>query len=288
METTTTANDEIERSRYLVKKFGHEGVVDLLHPSGFVPGGAVLVIPAEYRVKDKRNLLSIPSTLRHWVESGCDGAGYYKTGAGRYEYFIPVYTEQSTPLGLIPLPSLARDKDSIKVRDDSPVYPIAAKACKPGYYPSLAPIEPEADGVAITSGFGFRHRDRRNHSGVDIQAPKDTPIRASAKGKVARVGYRPGSAGYFVVLDHGRGIHTIYAHLAKESISIKTGDAVFAGQIIANVGNSGRVRGKNGGYHLHFELRQNGKAIDPERGYSMKQFLAEGSELGPVWKQAKN
>lgn len=88
-------------------------------------------------------------------------------------------------------------------------------------------------------------------NGIDIAAPEGTPIRASAAGTVivSRVGGWNGGYGNYVVIDHGNGVQTLYAHMSTDSVSI--GDTVSSGQTIGTVGNTGQSTG----YHLHFEVR---------------------------------
>ncbi len=116
-----------------------------------------------------------------------------------------------------------------------------------------------ADGP-ISSPFGWRthpvHGDRRLHAGVDIAAPYGSPIRAAASGIVVAAGRR-GGYGLLVELDHGAGRRTRYAHASRLHVAV--GDQVDRGQPIAAVGATGTVTGP----HLHFELRQDGRPLDP-------------------------
>ncbi len=120
--------------------------------------------------------------------------------------------------------------------------------------PALVP------GGYVTSGFGLRHDpfhgDARHHAGVDIAAPEGSPVRAARDGVVTRAEIADGY-GLLVVVDHGDGIETRYAHCA--TTRARVGDRVRAGQPIATVGQSGRATGP----HLHFEVRQDGQSRDP-------------------------
>ena len=107
---------------------------------------------------------------------------------------------------------------------------------------------------AVTSGFGWRWG--RMHEGIDIAAPSGTPIRAAASGTVIYSGWMSGY-GNLVVIDHGGGLATAYAH--QSSISAGTGQHVVQGQTIGYVGCTGHCFGD----HLHFEVRVNGSAVDP-------------------------
>lgn len=110
----------------------------------------------------------------------------------------------------------------------------------------------------LSSRFG--PRGRRYHWGIDIPAPKGTPIKAAADGLVILSGSNlKGYSGYgrLVIIEHGSGMRTLYAHNSKNRV--KSGSCIRAGEIIAEVGSTGRSTGN----HLHFELRKNGKAVNP-------------------------
>jgi len=100
----------------------------------------------------------------------------------------------------------------------------------------------------------------RQHTGVDIVAPRGTPVRATAHGVVESVHhqYTPNrNYGKYVVIDHGYGKHTLYAHLSK--IKVKPGQHIKRWDIIGEVGETGRATGP----HLHYEVKENGVAINP-------------------------
>lgn len=112
----------------------------------------------------------------------------------------------------------------------------------------------------ITSYFGKRqdpiNGQQKNHSGLDIAAPRGTPIEAAAAGKVIFSGWR-GGYGNQVVVEQADGKQISYAH--AEQLLVKVGDRVQAGQTIATVGSTGRSTGP----HLHFEIRENGRPVNP-------------------------
>lgn len=103
--------------------------------------------------------------------------------------------------------------------------------------------------------FGRREKGEF-HYGIDISNLRGTPVRATADGKVI-LAHRSGGYGLLVVIDHGNGFRTRYAHNHK--ILVKNGDKVKKGQVIAYMGSSG----KSTGTHLHYEVRMVGKAINP-------------------------
>ena len=102
---------------------------------------------------------------------------------------------------------------------------------------------------------GGRHRGHV-HAGVDIAAAIGTPILAPISGMVAFVG-RKGGYGNTLIVDHGNGIATLYAHTSE--ILVSEGDEIKKGQLIAKVGNSGRSSGP----HLHYEVRMEGAPVNP-------------------------
>jgi murein DD-endopeptidase MepM/ murein hydrolase activator NlpD len=106
----------------------------------------------------------------------------------------------------------------------------------------------------LTSTFGWRWG--RMHEGIDIAAPAGTPIAAAASGVVIYAGWL-GGYGNLVVIDHGGGIATAYAH--QSSIAVGNGQQVSQGQTIGYVGSTGHSTGN----HLHFEVRVQGAAVDP-------------------------
>jgi murein DD-endopeptidase MepM/ murein hydrolase activator NlpD len=112
----------------------------------------------------------------------------------------------------------------------------------------------------MSSSFGNRldpfTRHPSFHPGLDLVAPTGTPILAAAKGRVIHAGPMPGY-GNAVDIDHGNGYITRYAHASK--IEVRIGQTVRSGEEIAKVGSTGRSTGP----HLHFEVRMDGRAVDP-------------------------
>jgi murein DD-endopeptidase MepM/ murein hydrolase activator NlpD len=115
----------------------------------------------------------------------------------------------------------------------------------------------------VTSEFGWRPNPfggggGEGHSGIDLGAPKGTPIQAARDGVVSYVKNSGSSGyGYHVVIDHGDGMVTLYGHCSK--VYVRSGQTVKQGDVIAAVGSTGRSTGN----HLHFEIRINGRAVNP-------------------------
>ncbi|HSE14977.1 MAG TPA: M23 family metallopeptidase [Candidatus Deferrimicrobium sp.] len=111
--------------------------------------------------------------------------------------------------------------------------------------------------VAGTLSSGFGNRSGGRHAGLDILAPAGTKVVAALQGIASFAGNGKRGYGNAVILDHGEGITTLYGHLA--TIRVQSGETVPAGSVIGTVGRSGNATT----YHLHFELRVDGEAVDP-------------------------
>ena len=122
-------------------------------------------------------------------------------------------------------------------------------------------ITPLKSYTRVTSLFGPRTHPvtgkYTNHGGMDIAAPTGTPVYSARAGKVI-VSQYSGSYGNYIIVDHGEGYATLYAHLSARNVGV--GTKVSAGQLIGKVGSTGRSTGP----HLHLELRKNGEKIDPQ------------------------
>ena len=112
----------------------------------------------------------------------------------------------------------------------------------------------------VTSEFGYRSDpftgETRGHTGMDLAIPTGTPIRAALPGTVTAAQYHS-SYGYYVMVNHGNGLSTLYAH--NSQLLVRVGQTVEAGDIVSLSGSTGRSTGP----HLHFEVRVNGQRTNP-------------------------
>jgi murein DD-endopeptidase MepM/ murein hydrolase activator NlpD len=163
------------------------------------------------------------------------------------------------------LASIRSDRDSTLAEIDALEQQSAALAerIREAQQRASAPavVAPSGSGVLgwpvsgpVTSGFGSRWG--RMHEGVDIAVGEGTPVHAAAAGTVIYAGWM-GGYGNLVVVDHGNGLSTAYAH--NSSLSVSVGQSVAAGELVSYSGNTGNSTGP----HVHFEVRVNGSAVDP-------------------------
>lgn len=129
--------------------------------------------------------------------------------------------------------------------------------------PSIKPVRADKlkRNVKYLSGFGIRlhpiHKVRKIHKGIDFTAPSGTAIQATGDGVVVRVEKRKRGFGNNVIIDHGYGYESLYAHM--KTISVKKGEKVKKGQSIGMVGSTGTSTAP----HCHYEVHINGKAVNP-------------------------
>ena len=130
---------------------------------------------------------------------------------------------------------------------------------------TTAAIAVPADKPVRTAEFMSAYGNRRDpfegrtkmHQGIDLAAPIGTPIYATADGLVTEAGWNSGGYGNLIKVEHGKGIETRYAHLSK--IAVRAGQRIRRGDIIGRMGSTGRSTGS----HLHYEVRIDGRAVNP-------------------------
>ena len=111
----------------------------------------------------------------------------------------------------------------------------------------------------VSSRYGLRWNGSDFHPGIDIANDIGTPIVAAADGVIVDSGWNSGGYGYMVDIDHGNGIVTRYAHNSRNAVTV--GQVVKKGQVIAYMGSTGFSTGP----HVHYEVRVNDKAVNPDR-----------------------
>lgn len=151
--------------------------------------------------------------------------------------------------------------EAVDARDDY-MSTIEAKILQKSVLKDMLPNSSPVDAAFNSSSYGWRidpfNGSKAFHEGLDFTANSGTAIRAAADGIVSTAERTP-DYGNIVKIDHGSGLETRYAHASK--LLVKPGERVIKGQIVAEVGSTGRSTGP----HLHYEIRLNGNALDPRK-----------------------
>ncbi|NEQ95149.1 MAG: peptidoglycan DD-metalloendopeptidase family protein [Cyanothece sp. SIO2G6] len=134
---------------------------------------------------------------------------------------------------------------------------LAEEFARANAVPSVRPVKADLE---ISSKFGIRRNPfgwgYEMHNGIDFAGPVGTPIYATAPGTTTKADWGRGY-GYHVILDHGYGYETLYAHLSE--LKVVQGDKVDRNDVVGLMGNTGRSTGT----HLHYSVYKNGKLVDP-------------------------
>ena len=176
---------------------------------------------------------------------------YHRLEAGQTLYRLSVLYDVSLERIL----DLNRIADPADIAAGSPIFIPGATRPLPYIEPTRARLSWPLRGQ-ITSRFGVSRGRRSHHSGLDIDGENGDPIYAAAGGRVLEAG-RGGRYGKYVLIDHGNGLQTLYAHASR--LLVKRGQKVDGGDEVALVGQTGNARGT----HLHFEVRRDGRTVDP-------------------------
>ena len=141
---------------------------------------------------------------------------------------------------------------------------ISNKELMASSVPAIRPLA-RKDIIRFSSPFGYRMHPIfhviKFHTGIDLTARRGTPVYASGDGIIVRADYSSGGYGNIIIISHGFGYESYYAHLSK--IMVKPGQKVKRGDLIGLVGNTGRSTAP----HLHYEIRINGKPVNPVNFY---------------------
>lgn len=193
--------------------------------------------------------------------------GIWEGGTGGHDnnkYLSKI--NSSTELITTASKKLEKLKYKMKVQKESldTIYKLAlVKEKRLASIPSIKPVQEDKlkRKMNYLSGYGIRlhpvHKVKKLHKGIDFTAPRGTPIQATGNGKVIRVENRKNGYGKNVIIDHGFGYTTMYAHMSK--VLVKLGEKVVKGQEIGKVGSTGTSTAS----HLHYEVRINNKAVNP-------------------------
>lgn len=202
-----------------------------------------------------RNIMGsepIPSSIRQ------AGVG----GAERYKNIIESDLErEKLILGMMQELDKIKKQMYIQTKSYDEILEMAkSKEERMAAVPAIQPI-PNKDLKRLASGFGMRMHPTlkvmRMHEGCDFSAPRGTPIYATGDGEIIRISSTFGGFGNLVVIDHGYGFVTKYAHMS--SFNVKRGDKVKRGDCIGFVGNTGVSTAP----HLHYEIHYKGEPINP-------------------------
>ncbi|MBV8063487.1 MAG: M23 family metallopeptidase [Nevskia sp.] len=145
-----------------------------------------------------------------------------------------------------------------------PSQPLMARPAAPSpQAAALAMLKPPLSKQLVTSPFGWRddplHHGRGFHRGVDYGAARGTAVHAAQDGTITAIGKLRGF-GRIIRIRHGAGVETLYAHLARFARGLHLGSTLRCGEVIGEVGSSGRSTGP----HLHYEVLADGRTIDPQ------------------------
>lgn len=143
--------------------------------------------------------------------------------------------------------------------------------------PAISPVVPDRTVYRISSSFGYRSDPftgrRKLHTGIDFAIPVGSPVYSTGDGVVDKVKYSRTGYGNYIIVDHGFGYMTRYAHL--NSISVNPGDRVVRGDLLGESGNSGRSSGP----HLHYEVMYMGKYVNPYNYFDLNISVEEYSSM---------
>ncbi len=217
----------------------------ITNPDLIRPGQKLLIPPGNgilHTVKEGDTLEKIAEHYKAKVEDILNFPGNYIPSTGR----LTVGQRIFVPGGVLPLPKTPRAR---RYRGAAPAF-VALPGGKMGW-PTQGRI----------TGTFYSRRRWGIHGALDIAAPYGTPVYAAADGVVTLAGWHK-AYGWAVYIDHGGGVQTRYAHMLDRPV-VSVGQQVLRGQLIGYVGSSYGPLGFSSGPHLHFEVRVNGRAVDP-------------------------
>ena len=202
----------------------------------------------------------VPQTI---LRAGFGGVNHYEALEGHFNSELMIETSSRSERLLKQMQIQSKMQNEMLEKAEEKAEQLKTR-------PAIQPIE-NKDLTYTAAGFGMRMhpylRAKRFHEGMDFTAPTGTPVRTTGDGEVIETQFT-GQQGVKVVIDHGHGYKTVYAHLEK--FTVKKGQKVTRGETIGTVGNSGMSFAP----HLHYEVHKNGKPVNPINYYF--------NELSPV------
>lgn len=243
------AHSLIGKTKYV---FGGDSFPDALDCSSFV------------QHLYKRHLkVNLPRTTKEQVKVG-KKISKSKLEPGDLVFFKNTYTTGVSHVGIY----IGNNKfiHAANKRDNVIVSSLDDKYYKPRWHSARRIVETPKhdDGYMVrpvNAKISCKYRCYPGHTGVDFAAPIDTPVFAAQSGTVIKVRHLENSYGSYIVIDHGLGIRTLYAHMYPRQVKVKVGDRVKRGQVIGAVGNKGNSTGP----HLHFEVIVYGVHVNPTK-----------------------
>ncbi len=195
----------------------------------------------------------IPQSVR---QAGFGGTNRYEALEGYSNSDLMIETSQRSDMLLKQLSLQSKSFNDLLVKANEKEVQLKTR-------PAIQPIE-NKDLKRTASSYGWRmhpiYRTMQFHEGMDFTAPVGTPVRTTGDGEVVEL-TKLGGQGLKIVIDHGYGYKTVYAHL--NGFAVKLGEKVTRGQTIGQVGNSGMSTAP----HLHYEVHKNGKPVNPINYY---------------------
>jgi len=198
------------------------------------------------------------------ISSEVRNAGF--GGVNRYSYL-----EASDPNGVLAKSVINMDvlykKTFIQSKSFDDVFQLAKNADEMSFcVPAISPVNITARRIRFSSSFGYRPDpftgSYRMHTGIDLSGPVGEPIYATGNGRVVEIGHDFYGYGNFVLIDHGFGYKTRYAHLKMSMVMV--GKPIRRGEQIGLMGNTGRSRGP----HLHYEVIYRNRPVNPVNYFS--------------------
>jgi len=198
------------------------------------------------------------------ISSEVRNAGF--GGVNRYSYL-----EALDPNGVLAKSVINMDvlykKTFIQSKSFDDVFQLAKNADEMSFcVPAISPVNITARRIRFSSSFGYRADpftgSYRMHTGIDLSGPVGEPIYATGNGRVVEIGHDFYGYGNFVLIDHGFGYKTRYAHLKMSMVMV--GKPIRRGEQIGLMGNTGRSRGP----HLHYEVIYRNRPVNPVNYFS--------------------